>query len=514
VTAAGRSPAAVLRAEGLEKSYMTPVVVDVSLDLMPGEVHALVGENGAGKSTFSRILAGLTAPDAGRMFLEGAAYAPRGKAEAARRGVAIVLQELPLIDTLTVAEQALFGALPSRLGFVQRRDLHAQARTAIGRVGLEGLDPDRTVGTLGVGQKQMLAVANALSRPCRVLILDEPTAALSEHEAERLFSQMESLKAEGAAILYISHRLEEVLRMADRVTVLRDGRLVASLPRGETTSAELVQLMVGRSQGSSPAADATLRRPDGENPILRVRGLRRGRAVQDVGFDLWPGEILGIAGLMGSGRTETVRALFGADRAEAGEIELRGTRLPRPFDRPKDAVAHGIVLVTENRKEEGLLLPLSVRANLTLSRLADVSRRGFLNTRRENEAAEDVVSRLGVKCASVHQPVVELSGGNQQKVVLGRWLSGTFDVLICDEPTRGVDVAARAGIHDILRGLARDGKAVLVVSSELDELRALCDRIAVLRAGRVTATFDRGKFDSDAILAAALPQPDERKGVA
>ena len=379
-------PAAVLlRAESLAKTYTTPALADVSLELRGGDVHALVGENGAGKSTLARILVGLTKPDAGRMLREGHAYAPSGKAEAARRGVAIVLQELNLVESLTVAEQVLLGAWPSRLGFVDRRALREQAHAALGRVGLRGIDPERPVRSLGVGQRQMLAMAAALARPCRVLILDEPTAALSEHEAERLFAEMERLKAEGAAILYASHRLEEVRRLADRVTVLRDGRVVATRERGEATSAELVQLMVGRDAGSRPPRDARPT-PSGE-PVLRIRGLRRGRVLRDVGFELGRGEILGLAGLMGSGRTETVRALFGADRVEGGEIELRGRRLPRFFTSPKQAVAHGIALVTENRKDEGLLLPLSVRANLTLARLSELCRRGFVRPEAETAAA-------------------------------------------------------------------------------------------------------------------------------
>jgi ribose transport system ATP-binding protein len=502
----------LLQADHLAKTYTTPALVDVSLELRRGEVHGLVGENGAGKSTLSRILVGLATPDAGGMLLAGDPYAPSGKAEAARRGVAIVLQELNLVESLTVAEQVLFGAWPSRLGFVDRRALRAQAQEALGRVGLLETDAERSVGSLGVGQRQMLAVAAALAQPCRVLILDEPTAALTEHEAGRLFAEMERLKAEGAAILYISHRLEEVRSLADRVTVLRDGRVVATRQRGEATSAELVQLMVGRDAGSRAPTDARPT-PSGE-PLLRIRGLRRGSVLKDVSFELWRGEILGLAGLMGSGRTETVRALFGADRVEGGELELRGRRLPRLFRSPKEAVAHGVALVTENRKDEGLLLPLSVRANLTLARLRELCRRGFLRPEAERTAARELVSRLGVKCASLDQPVGQLSGGNQQKVVLGRWLDRDFEVLLCDEPTRGVDVAARAEIHELLRELAGAGKAIVVVSSEIEELRALCDRIVVLSGGSVAATFGRDRFDQDAILEAALRDHAGSKGAA
>ncbi len=340
-----------------------------------------------------------------------------------------------------------------------------------------------------------------LSRRCQVLILDEPTAALTAPEIERLFEQIARLKANGTAIIYISHRMEEIQRIADRISILRDGRLVALRAVGEITLPEIVRLMVGRELG-----EVVVREPSAPGAVaLRVRGLRRTPAVKDVSFEARRGEILGFAGLMGSGRTEAMRAIFGADRRDAGDIFLHASTESTRIRSPRDAVRRGLALLTENRKEQGLLLPWSIRANVTLMNLRQFSQwGGWIRRHPEQASAQSWVKKLGVRCHSAEQPVVQLSGGNQQKVVIARWLLRACDILIFDEPTRGIDVGAKFEIYQLLAELAKQGKAVLMVSSDLLELLAVCDRIVVMSAGRIAATFNRGEWSQDKIMAAAL----------
>jgi ribose transport system ATP-binding protein len=494
-------PANLLCLSGLTKSYSAVVLADVEFHLRAGEVHALVGENGAGKSTLARIVAGLTRPDAGRMTLGGAPFAPRTKAEAERQGIRLVMQELNLIANLTIAENIFFDQLPHRCGWVDYRRLNAQASSLMREVGLGEIDPGRRVSSLGVGQQQLVEIAAGLSRRCRVLILDEPTAALSGSEIERLFAQIRKLKAAGVGVIYISHRLEELRSIADRITVLRDGRVVTTQPMADAGLDQIVRWMVGRELGEAIQRPG---RPTG--PVaLRVRGLRAGPAVRDVSFEVRRGEILGFAGLMGSGRTETMRALFGADRAEAGEVYLHQEARPARIRTPRDAVRLGIALLTEDRKTQGLLLPLPVRVNVTLNRLNRLSRwNSWIRQDQERREAARWSQGLQVRCASVEQPVAQLSGGNQQKVVMARWLFRDCDILIFDEPTRGIDVGAKFEIYERMADLARQGKALIVVSSDLKELLAICDRIAVMSGGRIAGCFWRGEWTEEKIMAAAL----------
>jgi ribose transport system ATP-binding protein len=490
----------LLRVRGLTKSYAAPVLTDLDLDLPRGEVHALAGENGAGKTTFSRILAGLTAADTGTVTLDGEPYAPRTKAEAERRGVRLVMQELNLIGNLTVAESVFLGHLPHRWGWIDRRALHARARAALARVGLGNIDLGSPVGALGVGQQQLVEIAAGLSQTCALLILDEPTAALTDPEIDRLFAQIAQLKAAGTTVLYISHRLEEIQRIADRISVLRDGCLVTTLPVAGLCLDEVVRQMVGRPLGRFQ------HRPSRPGPVaLRVEGLRRFPEVRDVSFAVRRGEILGFAGLMGCGRTEAMRAMVGADRRDSGCVYLHGSATPARIESPRDAVRLGLALLTENRKEQGLLLPLSLRANVTLASLARLcSAGGWIRSAAERAAARRWIEALRIRCHSAEQPVRELSGGNQQKTVIARWLLRDCDILVFDEPTRGIDVGARLEIYSLLNGLADQGKALVVVSSDLKELLALCDRIAVMSAGRIAATFDRTQATPDALMNAAL----------
>jgi len=418
------------------------------------------------------------------------------------------MQELNLIPTLTVAESIFIDRLPNRLGWVDRKQLHRDARAVLARVGLGELDPATLIGSLGIGQQQLVEIAAGLATTCRVLILDEPTAALTNKETELLFAQIEKLRSAGAGVIYISHRMEEILRIADRVTVLRDGRVVgarSNLQRGKQQDAtllqEIIHLMVGRDLGAAQFRPKVAR----AEMALRVSGLRAGSAVKDVSFDLRRGEILGFAGLMGSGRTETMRAIFGADRRDAGTMYVGASATPAEIASPQDAVRAGIALLTEDRKGEGLLLPWAVRSNVTLPTMRSVrSPLGWIDRVRESATASRLVSQLRVRCSSVEQPVRELSGGNQQKVVIAKWLERDCDVLIFDEPTRGIDVGAKFEIYELLRDLAGRGKAIIVVSSELPELFAICNRIAVLSAGSLVRIFGEQEFDQNEIMRAAL----------
>ncbi len=495
----------LLSVRGVGKSFAVPVLSGVDLGLHRGEVQALIGANGAGKSTLTRILCGLTSPDAGSMWLDGTPYAPATRRDAEAAGVQFVLQELNLIDTLSVAENLFLPRLPRRFGLVDRGRLDGLASQALSRVGLDALDPRTPAGHLGIGQKQLVEIAAALARPCRVLVLDEPTAALTALEVDLLLEHVRRLRAAGVAILYVSHRLEEIGRIADRVTVLRDGRVVATRGAVGLDHATLVALITGASAATRRAVVPRVeaRQAPAAAAALRVEGLRRTGSVRDVTFEVARGEIVGLYGLVGAGRTETLRAISGADTPESGRI-LRNGRLVR-IRRPRDGVRAGIGMVPEDRKAQALLLRQTLRFNIGLAVLPSMARAGvWIDATRERERAEAVVADLDVRCRSIEQPVSELSGGNQQKIVLARWLLRDPEVLLLDEPTRGVDIGAQHAMHRAFAALADRGKALVVASSDLDELMTLCDRIVVISAGRVTGSFARGQTSREQVMGAAF----------
>ena len=493
--------APLLELAGVAKSFGgVRALKGVSFDLRAGEVHALVGENGAGKSTLIRTITGAIAPDAGTIAIDGVARDRLDPATARALGVAAIYQQPALFPDLTVAENiALALEAPGgwrRVAWRARRD---RARRLLDRVGAGTIHPDAEVRDLSMPEQQLVEIARSVGAEAKILILDEPTASLTDREVDRLFGIVADLKAAGVGLLYISHRLEELPRIADRVSALRDGAMVATHAMRDVDRATLIRLMVGRDLTSVfPKVDVE------PGPVaLRVEGLAcAAGGVADVSFEVRRGEIFGLAGLIGSGRTELARALFGLTPMDAGRVEIAGT--PVALDSPSAAIAAGIAYVPEDRRHHGVVPELSVAANATLATLGRVSRLGWLLRGRERAAARDVVARFGVKAASVATPVGHLSGGNQQKVALGRWVATAPKVLILDEPTQGVDVGAKAEIHRLMSQLAADGAAIVMISSELPEILGMSDRIGVVRGGTIVHTCRRADATAEGIMAWAL----------
>ena len=436
------------------------------------------------------------------MTLGGDKFEPADKQSAEATGVQIVQQELNLIPTLTVAENMMLSRIPSDFGVIRFRKLYQQARAALDRLGLTDIHPRCIAGDLGVGRQQMVEIAAALDRDCRVLILDEPTAALTESETRTLFDHLCTLKENGVAIIYISHRLDEIKQISDRTTILLDGKVVCCAETKDLSIDQMVQQMSGHSGDQIAHAFSSYA---SDRPILRVTDLCRGDLVRDVSLEVHSGERVGIAGLVGSGRTELLRAVFGADRPESGQVSVGESANPTLFEHPSQAVRAGLAMITEDRKNNGLLLSQSVLENTTLGGLANrFSKLGWLKSRSRRVTTNEMIQALQIRTTGTAQPAEELSGGNQQKVAIAKWLVRTADVFLFDEPTRGIDVAARNRIYQLLETLASEQKGILIASSDTSELMQNCDRILVLSAGRIVASFHRGEWSEQKIMQAAF----------
>lgn len=480
----------VVEMTGIEKRFPgVHALKSVQLDLRAGEVHALMGENGAGKSTLMKILSGIYQPDEGEVKVNGQPVKLDGPRDAQANGIGIIHQELSLMNDLTAAQNIFIGREP-RLSFGRLDEKALNAKTAeIFKSMNLALDPKAIVGTLTIAKQQMIEIAKALSFHSRILIMDEPTAALNDAEIAELFTIIRQLKTEGVGIIYISHKMDELKQIADRVTVMRDGEYVDTVPAADTPISQIIAMMVGREVKEEP-----LEVPDtSANEIaLEVKGLKRGREIRDVSFSVRKGEILGFAGLMGAGRTEVARAIFGADPLEGGEIRVHGS--PRTIKMPHDAVEAGIGYLSEDRKHFGLALGMDVRANIALASMKRFTGgHGQLDETAMKDIAIGYIDQLGIRTPSDRQEVRLLSGGNQQKVVIAKWLLRDCDILIFDEPTRGIDVGAKSEIYKLLEDLTHQGKTIILISSELPEVMRLSHRIAVMCEGRLTGILPGGK---------------------
>ena len=494
----------ILTMSRVSKSFQTVKVLDnVDFELEAGEVHALVGGNGAGKSTLMKILTGVYGRDGGKIVIDGSEVDIQEPTDASQNGIAMIFQEFSLVPTFTVAQNIFLNREPkTRGGFIDDRAIVRQAQELLDELG-QDLDPNSTLVDLGPGYWQITEIAKALSQNAKILIMDEPTAALSAADTQTLFEIIRKLKDNGISLVYISHRMEEILKICDRVSVLRDGSIIATRPSSELTVQELVEYVVGEEVEQGAEWEERDNRTD-QTPVLQVKNLSSGGRVNGVSFDLYRGEVLGIAGLMGSGRSETTRAIFGIDPIDAGEILIDGKE--RSIKKPRDAMRAGLALVPEDRRTQGLVLDHTVKSNINLPILPKLKKGVFIDDSKGTEIAEEYVEELDIKTDSINKTIALLSGGNQQKVVLAKWLAESPDILLLDEPTLGIDIKAKTEIVHLVRSLADQGRAILMISSEFSELLAVCDRVLILGSGKVTKELSRKEITSEEVLEQAVQE--------
>ena len=486
----------ILTMKGIDKSFPGVHALDhVDLEIRKGEVLALMGENGAGKSTLMKVLTGIYTKDSGTITYEGKEVEFHNTREAQDAGIVIVHQELNMLSHLTVAQNIFIGREPKKGFGIDDKKMVEESRKLFQRLNID-IDPTETMGNLTVGKQQMCEIAKAISHQAKVIIFDEPSAALTESEIEELFKIIRDLRDQQLGIVYISHRMDEIKVITDRVTVMRDGTYVGTLITKECTKEDIINMMVGRVIYEDPKTESTV--PKGAPVVLKVENLNEGKMVQNVSFELRKGEILGFSGLMGAGRTETARALFGADPKESGDIYINGQKVI--INNPQDAVKHGIGYLSEDRKRYGIVVQKTVAENTTMADLDEFTNGIFINKKKENEVAQKYVESLATKTPSVDQLVVNLSGGNQQKVVIAKWLTRNCDILIFDEPTRGIDVGAKNEIYKLMNRLAAEGKAIIMISSEMTEILRMSDRIVIMCEGKITGELDISEATQENIM--------------
>jgi len=485
---------------GIDKSFSgNQVLTNVDIEIKHGEIHALMGENGAGKSTLVKVLTGIHPRDNGVVKLDGKEVTFTNPKEAEEKGIIVIHQELNIIPHLTVAENMFLGKelTYGKTGILNTKAMKKQTVQSLKRLGVTNIHPDETAGNLSVGQQQMVEIARAIATDAKLIVMDEPTAALTDREIESLFKVIDSLKTQGVSIIYISHRMEEIFNICDRITILRDGQYIGTENIAETSFEEIVKMMVGRELGEQfPERD----RPVGD-VIFEVANLGRAGYFKDINFDIKEGEILGVAGLMGAGRSEVMEVIFGFHKKDSGSIKLNGKNLT--IKHPRDAVKAGIGFITEDRKSKGLVIDASIRENIALTNLKTISSGGVISNSKENKMVIELIKRLHVRTTGGGQEVKSLSGGNQQKVVIAKWLGINPTILILDEPTRGVDVGAKKEIYSIMNKLTESGVAIIMISSELPEVLGVSDRIMVMYEGEITAFLNRDEADQERIMTAA-----------